>query len=118
MDFIIELIGAVLEVYVDFFTSSAINKEMSKGRRIFLKVLFAIIALILVACLVVGIILLIGNPTDVELIVGIILIVLAAAGILGHIIMVIVNSKKNKNINEPLNKENIEYKENNNSLLK
>ena len=118
MDFIIELIGAVLEVYVDFFASSAVDKEMSKGKKTFLKALFAVIALGLVAFLVVGILLLIGDPTDVELIVGIVLIVLAAVGILAHIIMVLVNAKKNKNISQPLSKEDIEYKENNNSLLK
>ena len=117
MDFLIELVGAVLEVYVDFFTSSAVDKNMSKGRKIFLKALFAVIALGLIAFLVVGVILLIGTPTKVEFIMGIILVVLAGAGILGHIIMVLVNAKK-KNIPEPLDKEDIQYKENDNSLLK
>ncbi|MDE6275024.1 MAG: hypothetical protein K2M75_00640 [Clostridia bacterium] len=118
MDLIIELVGAVLEVYVELFTSSAENKNISKGRRIFLKILFAVIALSLVAFLVVGIILLIGNPTNVEQIVGIVLIALAAIGMLAHIIIVLVNAKKNKKINEPLDKEDIQYKENDNSLLK
>lgn len=118
MYFLIELVGAVLEVYVDFFTSSAVDKNMSKGRRVFLKVIFAIIALGLLAFLAVGIILLIGNPTDVELIVGVVLVVLAAVGILAHIIMVLVNAKKKKDIPKPLDKEDIHYEENNHSLLK
>ncbi|MDE5756925.1 MAG: hypothetical protein K2I23_07535 [Clostridia bacterium] len=115
MDFIIELLGAVLELYVEFFTSSVPDKDISKGKRIFLKVLFTIISLAIIACLVIGIIMIASRQSDVEMIVGIVLLALAGSGILAHIIMVLRNVKKNKNLREPLSKEDIE---DNNKLLK
>ena len=115
MDFLIELLGAVLEVYVDFFTSSVPDNGISKGKRIFLKVLFTIICLVILSCLVIGIILIVSGESDAEKIVGIVLLVVACVGILAHIIMALSNVKKNKNISEPLSKEDIE---DNTKLLK
>ena len=118
MDGIFELLEGILEIYIGIFTESATKGEMSKGKRRLLTVFLSILLLGILACFIVGIVLLAGGKGGIDFAVGIGLAGVGGVGILAQIIILIVNAKKNKKISEPLNKDDIEYKENDNSLLK
>jgi len=107
MDFVIDLIEVILELYVALFECANPDKGLSKGKRILLKLFCAIVIVLILISIVLGIYLIIGGSST-ELIVGFVLLGLAGIGLIAHIIIAIHNIKKKKNISEPLNKDDMD----------
>ncbi|MCI8421312.1 MAG: hypothetical protein HFE34_03390 [Clostridia bacterium] len=108
MDDILEfLVENVAELYFEFFQNLLPDKKISKGKRLLLTILCAIVSLGMLACIISGICLIINGATA-EVIIGIVLISLSGVGMLAHIFIAIYNSKKKKNKLEPLDKDSLD----------
>ena len=105
-EFVVEFIA---ELYFEFFQNLIPKKNFSKGVRVLLTLLCAIVSLGMLACIIGGIFLIVDG-TKPEVTIGIVLLSLAGVGMLAHILIAIYNSKKKKNIPEPLDKEDFENK--------
>lgn len=107
MDIVFDLIELVLDLYIAFFQYTAPDKELSKRKRFFLRLICAIVTVAIFAGLILGVCLMItGNST--ECIIGIALLALAIIGIIIHIVIAVYNSKKKKTISQPLDKEDLD----------
>ena len=99
--------GIVLDLYIAFFQYASPNKELSKGKRFFLRLICVIVTVAIFAGLVLGAYLMIGGNRT-QLIAGIVLLVLAVIGLIAHIAIAAHNIKKKKEISKPLDKDELD----------
>ena len=107
MEIVFDILEMILDLYIAFFDYTMPDKELSKGKRIALRVLCVAVIILIIASASVGIFLMIEGQR-VGTIVGIVLLAFAVVAIMAHIILALHNSKKKKEITPPLDKDDMD----------